>query len=333
MAPVRFAELSALAGKQHGLMTHAQAMAAGLSRMALSRLVRKGAWQVVRPRVFRRAAASQTEGQALLAVCLWAGEGAVVSHRSAARLLGLNLEQGELEVSTPRFRQEVSGVLLHRSKSMDPADVRVLRGIPVTSGARTIIDLASCLEEESLAYLVEEAWRKQIAAPDWVARRLGQLGARGRRAAALAQILADCRQRKAPMRSALEVRVWRLLRNERLPMPIPGYEFRDDFGQPGCIDFAFPEHRLALECDGYQFHGDRETFERDRVRAARLVALGWRVMPLTWRQLDEQRDNVIERIRQALEFRTVALNAPTSSRRRLRPKRRGLREASEGPAT
>jgi very-short-patch-repair endonuclease/predicted transcriptional regulator of viral defense system len=307
MAPVRFAELSKLSGKQHGLMTHAQATAAGLSRMALSRLVRKGAWQMVRPRVFRRAAASQTEGQALLAVCLWLGKGAVVSHRSAARLHGLDVKQGDLEVSTSRFREEVSGVRIHRSKPMDAADLRVLREIPVTSGARTMIDLASCFEEEQLAYLVEEAWRKQIAPPDWIARRLGQLGTQGRRAGALSQILLDCRERKMPMRSALEVRVWRLLKKAKLPMPIPGYEFRDDFGQPGCIDLAFPEQQLALECDGYQFHGDRETFERDRVRAARLVALGWRVMPVTWRQLDEQRDNVIARIRQALRFRTTPL--------------------------
>lgn len=302
-------ELVALSHKQHGLMTHAQAISAGMNRMAISRLVRSGAWQLVRPRVFRRKATSQTEDQALMAVCLWLGEGVVVSHRSAARLYGLKVDPGEPEVtSPPRFRGELAGVIVHRTRSMDDADRRVRRAIPVTSAARTLIDLASCLAEEELAIVVEEAWRKQLAAPDWVARRLAELSTQGRRTGALAEILADCRRRERPLESALEVRMWRLLKRSKLPLPVCGLEFRDDFGPPGRIDLAFPTQRLALECDGYEFHGTRESFERDRVRTARLVALGWRVMPVTWRQLDEQRDNVVERLRQALRFGTAALD-------------------------
>lgn len=301
--------LVALSHKQHGLMTHAQAISAGMNRMAISRLVRSGAWQMVRPRVFRRKAASQTESQALMAVCLWLGKDVIVSHRSAARLHGLKVDQGEPEVTSPaRFRGAFTGVIVHRTTSMDDADRRVHRAIPVTSGARTLIDLASCLEEEELAIVVEEAWRKQIAAPDWVASRLAALSAQGRRTGALAEILADCRRREGPMESALEVRMWRLLKRSKLPLPVCGLEFRDDFGRAGRIDLAFPTQRLALECDGYEFHGTRESFESDRIRTARLVALGWRVMPVTWRQLDEQRDNVVERIRQALRFRTTVLD-------------------------
>lgn len=310
--PVRpsFAELAALSSKQHGLLTHAQAMSRGLNRTALSRLVRAGVWERVRPRVFRRAAASQTEEQALLAVCLWFGEGAVVSHRSAARLHGLDLERSkELEVTTPLGGASAKGVLIHRSRALDPVDVRQLRGIPITTGARTIIDLASCLDEERLAIVVEEAWRKRIAAPDWVARRLGELGVQGRRTGALAEILADCRAREAPLESALEVRFWRRLKRARLPMPVPAYEFRDDFGQPGHVDFAYPEHQLAIECDGYGTHGTREAFENDRLRASRLAALGWRVMQVTWSQLSERGGaGVFDRLRHALRYRSQTID-------------------------
>ena len=293
--------LSALASKQHGLVTHAQALSAGLNRMALSRLMRSGTWEQVRPRVFRKAAKSQTEEQALFAVCLWLGPSAVVSHRSAARLLGLDLKKGDLEITTqPRFKADAKGVIVHRSKLLTERDRRTIRGIPVTTGARTIIDLAGQFDDEELAILVEDAWRREIVAPDWVAQRLKELGKQVRRPA-LAEILADCRTRELPMESALEVRLWRLLKRHDLK-PIPHYEFRDDFGQPAHVDFAFPDHGLAIECDGFETHGTREAFENDRLRSARLVSIGWRVMMLTWRQVTEEPDTVIALIRQALTF-------------------------------
>ena len=302
-----FSELAGLAAKQHGLMTHAQAMSAGLSRTALSRLVRAGAWEVVLPRVFRRKAASQTEGQALMAACLCLGSGAVVSHHSAAKLLGLDVAATALEITTPlTLGRDLPGFTIHRSRAMMDEDRRELRGLPVTTAARTIIDLASCLEEDDLAILVEEAWRRRLAAPDWIARRLKVLGKKGRKTGALAEIVTDCRARGAPLESALEVRLWRLLKKQPgLSMPTPNYEFRDDYAQPGRIDFAYPAHRLAIECDGYEFHGTREAFERDRLRTARLAALGWRVMPVTRRHLDEERANVVTRLREALRHRTT----------------------------
>lgn len=300
--------LSELASRQHGLVTHTQALSVGLNRMALSRLMRSGTWEQVRPRVFRKAAKSQTEEQALFAVCLWMGSSAVVSHRSAARILGLDLKKGELEVTTlPRFNAIAKGVVVHRSKILTERDRRTIRGIPVTTGARTIIDLAGEFDADELAILVEEAWRRKIAAPDWVAQRLKELGKQARRTGALAEILADCRSRNLPMESALEVRLWRLLKRHGLK-PIPHSEFRDDFGQPGHVDFAFPDRGLAIECDGYETHGTREAFENDRLRAARLVSSGWRVMMLTWKQVTEEPKKVIALIQQALKFgRATAL--------------------------
>ena len=75
--------------------------------------------------------------------------------------------------------------------------------------------------------------------------------------------------------------------------------------QPGRIVFAFPEQSLAIECDGYEHHGVREAFDDDRLRMARLVALGWRVMPLTWKHVTEQRTKVLARIKEALAFRVT----------------------------
>lgn len=298
-------KLEALANKQLGLITHAQALEAGLGRFALSRLVRAGAWKRVLPRVFLRAGFHESAEERIAAACLWLGGSALASHRSAANLWGLQVDVVGAEVSTRLADSRTApGVVVHRSADLAVEDRRMRRGIPVTSPARTIIDLASCLGEDALAYVVEEAWRRQLAAPDWVERRLQKLGGRGRPGAKrLAGLLADCRRRERPLESALEVRLWRLLLRSKLPLPEPGFPFRDDYGQPGRIDFAYPAQRLAIEADGFEFHGTRAAFERDRLRTARLSALGWRVLPVTWKHLDDQPAKVVERIRQALEFR------------------------------
>lgn len=163
------------------------------------------------------------------------------------------------------------------------------------------------LDEDTLAVVVEEAWRNKIAAPDSVARRLEEFAPQPRGAAALAAILDDCGTRKTALESALEVRVWRLLIETDLPRAMPNYSFSDEYGQPGRIDFAFPDHSLAIECDGYEHHGEREAFDNDRLRMARLIALGWRVMPITWKHVTEQKKKVLDRIREALAFRVTRL--------------------------
>lgn len=306
-SPQTFSELVALSTKQYGLMTHAQATSAGVNRMKLSRLVKRKVWEEVRPRVFRRAAKNQTEEQELVALCLWLGEGTLVSHRSAARLLGLNLERKLPEVTTGRHKaRTIKGVICHRSDELTEDDRRKHSKIPMTNGARTIIDLASCLDEDQLAIVVEEAWRLKVAPPDWVQRRLKDLGVRGRSAAALAEILADCANREKALESALEVRMWHLLRKAGMPTPRGGYEFRDDHGQPGRIDIAYPDEGIAIECDGFEHHGTREAFETDRLRTQRLTALGWRVFQVSSKQLDEQPADVVKRVKEALSHRTVS---------------------------
>lgn len=309
--PSSFSGLAKLAAKQHGLMTHAQAISAGLTRTKLSRLVKAKVWQQVRPRVFRRTAADQTEEQELVAICLWLGEGTVVSHRSAARILGLNLKRGLPEVTTARhMARNAEDFICHRTDDLTGDDLKAQSKIPITNGARTIIDLASCLSEEALAIAVEEAWRLRVAAPSWVQKRLGEIEARGRQVGALVQILEDCATRKKPLESALEVRAWRLIKKAGLPTPRAGYEFSDEHGQPGRIDIAYPAQQLAIECDGYEHHGTREAFESDRLRTTRLAALGWRVFQITSKQLDEQPAAVVQRIKEALTYRTASWDRP-----------------------
>lgn len=128
---------------------------------------------------------------------------------------------------------------------------------------------------------------------------------RPRGGVALLEILRDCGTRKTPLESALEVRVWRLLKRHGLTGLTANVPFSDEYGQPGRIDMAFIDHALAIECDGWESHGTREAFDGDRKRTQRLVALGWRVLPVTWMHLMEEPAELVGRVREALSYRVT----------------------------
>jgi hypothetical protein len=291
---------SALLAKQAGVFTSAQATACRVGRATLSRRA-AAEWTRVFPGVY--VAGEPSFEQRLRAACLWAGAEAVLSHGAAGRLLGL-AGCGEAEPALtvpPQQHKRPPGIRVHRAH-VPAEDRRPVKGLPCTTAARTLVDLAGTLSEEDLAIAVEDAWRRKIAALDWVERRLRQLGSRGRPGTkALRRVLDDCWDRKRPLDSALEVRVWRLLQRSALPTPVPCHavDYDDDEGEPGRIDFAYPDARLAIEADGFEAHSQRAVFEKDRVRLSRLAAAGWRVVHVTWEQLGDP-ERLLKRIARAL---------------------------------
>jgi hypothetical protein len=292
-------KLFTTAAKQCGVIRHSQA-AAELHSVEIQRLATAQAWKRLLPGVYADPTQSGPE-QNLFAAWLWAGTDSVVSHRSAAKLLGLDgVEPKRAEVTVPPHRHPTaSSVVVHRAVLPD-TDRRLWNGLPITSAARTLVDLAGVASIESLAMAVDCAWRRKLVPLDWLERRVRELGTRGRRGMkALARVLRDCRARGQPLDSALEVKLWWLWPSSGLPRPVPGLEYEDEFGQPGRIDFAFLREHVAIECDGFETHSQRPCFERDCVRLSRLAALGWRVIHVTWRQLDEPHE-VFERIAAAL---------------------------------
>jgi hypothetical protein len=281
---------AALLAKQDGVFTSAQATACRIGRATLSRRA-ASEWKRVFPGVYVVAGEPSYE-QRLRAACLWAGDEGVVSHEAAGRLLGLGgCAEAEPALTVPaQQHKRPPGIRIHRAH-VPAEDRRALRGMPCTTAARTLIDLAGTLSEEDLAIAVEDAWRRKLAALDWVERRLRQLGSRGRPGArALRHVLDDCWTRKRPLDSALEVRVWRLLQRSPLPTPVPGHpvDLEDDEGEPCRLDFGYPEVKLALEADGFEVHSQRVVFERDRVRLSRLAAAGERVLKRIARALGDQ---------------------------------------------
>jgi very-short-patch-repair endonuclease len=198
--------------------------------------------------------------------------GGVLSHRSAAALWSIRPWQGRIELTIPRNRRNQAGLLLHRAVLAED-EVTVEMGIPTTTPARTLLDLAGVLPRHQLQQALNEAEIQRLPGPHALLdRHPTKKGTRALRTAAP----------PTHTRSDLEARFTAFLNDRRFPAPrtntlVEGVE----------TDCAWPDHNLIVELDGYAFHSTHDAFHIDRRRDRRLTAAGWRVIRLTWRDLDE----------------------------------------------
>jgi very-short-patch-repair endonuclease len=279
-----------IACRQHALITSDQALAAGLSPSQIRRRLRSGEWVVARPRVYALGGAPPTWTQAVAAVALSAQPGAWISHRTAAVLWALPGVDGDvIEVVTgPDRRVRLDGVRGHRSGALFTADLTRRHGIPLTSPARTLVDLSSVLSEHRLGAALDHALRARLLRLETLSRCVARLGeAPGRRLTPIQTLLAERVPGYDPGDSDLETRVLRVLVAAGLPAPVQQHRIRIG-GRTIRIDLAYPDRRLAIELDGWENHGTRTAFDDDRARANLLVAHGWRLVRFTSRSTDAE---------------------------------------------
>jgi len=241
------------------------------------------------------------------AAVLACGHGTVVSHGSAAELIGLwDKRPALVDVIAPRRSgRKIQGIRQHHVLSPTPDEIEVRNGVPCTTASRTLVDMAGRLGERSLRRMVEQAAVLRVLDVGEVDRVL----ARGRRRGAplLRAILAAWRPRdewQPHLRSLLEGRVLSTLIEADLPRPECNVRVRvGGHPRPLEVDFLWRERRLVVETDGEETHGTRAAFQADRRRAQRLVAAGYRVAGVTWRQIEDEPAAVVERIRRMLTHR------------------------------
>lgn len=274
------AAVAVVVAGQYGVLSRAQALDAGFSDKMIWARHRSGAWVRVHAGVYRVAAVPDSWRARLMAACLALDAGAVVSHRAAAALWGLDgFEEGPVEVTVPGTGQRrLGGVTVHRTRSLPVADRAEREGLPVTRPARTLIDLAGVVEEEALESAVDTVLREGLASISYVRRRMAALGTRGRAGVPLLQdVLAD-RVGGRPAESPRENRLVRELRAAGLPKPVRQYELRDEGGElVARFDLAYPNQRIGIEYDSYRHHHGRQAWRKDRARHNRSTALGWLV--------------------------------------------------------
>jgi predicted transcriptional regulator of viral defense system len=272
-----------LAARQWGVVSLAHLRAVGLSYDAVRSRVRAGRLHRLHQGVYAVGhTVLKREGRWLAAV-LACGEGAVLSHRSAAAHWGLlQSEATRTDVTTQRTRAANAKIRLHRSHSLIARDTDTHKGIPITSVARTLLDLAATVKPDQLERALAQAEHLELydhrAITELLARSNGHRGT-----APLAEATAlDPKLTK----SEWEIRMLRLVRTAALPEPLVNEPLdAPDYGE--CKpDFHWPSHSVIVETDGWRTHRTRAAFERDRAKDAALTAAGYRVVRFTWRTPD-----------------------------------------------
>jgi very-short-patch-repair endonuclease len=275
MGPER--QVLAVAARQHGVIAYEQLLAAGLSPDAVRHRGRSGWLRRIHRGVYLVGPIEPPLARAMAAT-LACGRGAQLSHHPAAILRGLLPGPARgMHVTVPgRHVAGPAGVTVHRTDGLDPRDATRHLGIPVTSPARTLLDLATEATPRELARAIEQAQILNLV----TARSLHAQFARYPHHKGLAAVREATTAEPRLTRSEAERRLLELIRTARLPEPetnvrVAGHE----------VDFLWREHALVVEVDGYAFHATRAAFERDRRRDAALKAHGIDTIRVSWTQI------------------------------------------------
>lgn len=198
-----------------------------------------------------------------------------------------------------RNRRAISGVIIHSVPGGLPSEeVTAVEGIPATTAARTLLDLAAVEPEVVVERCLDEALRRRIVSLKSLDRLLTD-GNR-RRGRAMVERLVAARATAGVTDSPLETQVLSVLRDEGLPIPMLQYEVWDGDRFVARPDFAYAEKKVALEADSYRYHGDRQAFDHDRGRGNDLQSLGWLVLRITSKHIEENPRGVAAWVRRAL---------------------------------
>lgn len=277
LVPARRAQLqprlAELANRQHGVVGWRQLRELGFSSSAIDRMLARDQLHLLHRGVYAVGHLNLSRSARFLAACL--ATGGVLSHRSAGALHHLLSYDGRVEVTVPTKGRRQPDLLLHCSV-LPPDETSEIDGIPVTTTPRTLLDLASVLDEHRLGRAVGQPERLRLtneySVPALLARHPGRRGSRA---------LRELVEEPPPvLASELEYRYRSLTEQFGLSCGTPnttrsGHE----------VDVVYVRQRLIVELDGRSVHQTRRAFEADRERDRRLAVQGWRVIRLTWRQL------------------------------------------------
>ena len=277
--------LAELAGRQHGRVALRQLHELGLTDSAVANRVAAGRLHRTGRAVYAVGHRVETRDTAYMNAVLECGPGAALSHRSAADLHGARpCARARVDVIAPGRRgRYLAGVDAHSSRTLVPAETCVVRGIPCTTVARTLLDLAEVVDRRGVERAVEEAERRRLFDGRAVEEVLAH--ANGRRGAAIVRSVLAGYEEPPMTQEELERRFVELCDRAGVPRPRTQVPVELPGGAAARVDFLWPDARLVVETDGRETHGTRQAFERDRRRDRALTVLGYRVARFTWLDL------------------------------------------------
>lgn len=283
-----------LASRQHGVITREQLLGLGASAEQVQRWLRAGRLRRLHRGVYLVGAVAPERAFEHGAV-LACGDCAYASHQTAATLYRLPLPDRPTAVHVTVLNRDVRrpGITVHRTRALSREETQLLDGIPTTSPARTIVDLAPELEPADLEHLLAQAYAKKRVTR---AKLLAVVALRPTRSGVRTlRRLLEPDFRPSFTRSEAERRFLALVRRSKLPEPrvnarIQGHE----------VDFFWPQANLVVEVDGHAFHAAKPQRERDSTRDQILTAYGHRVLRITWHHIDKEPEALVARVAAAI---------------------------------
>lgn len=288
-----------LATRQHGVVARWQLRQVGIPLHRIDYRLKSGWLEPLHSAVYRLIR-SDAPRQREMAATLACGPGSALSHHSAGALLGIlapAAHPATISVTTTRaVRLRATGIHARRVGDLPEDELTLLDAIPVTSPARTLLDLAGTAGTRELERTLARAERQGLLEPGAVERLLRRYP--GRRGIVRLRTLISSGTNPLHTRSEAEERFLILIRKGALPSPemnvlVHGFE----------VDALWRDERLVVEVDGFAFHSSPAAFERDRYRDGVLMAAGFRVMRVTWQQLTEKPESLLVRLTRALVVR------------------------------
>ncbi len=274
------AAVNKFASRQFGVVSRQQLLAAGLSKTQVDRVLRTGSLIKQMPAVYRVAGSPLTWESRLQGALLWGGPVALASHRSAGKLYELaGVESHCAEVTLSTSKESLNAFVVTHRRQIPSWARSEAGGFPVTSAALTIVDLASILPASQLEIALDDALRRRLTSCKEIAQTSKSLGGQFRGCRVLTPLLGD-RLALSHTHSPLETKTLQLLRAGGFPEPVKQFEVVDG-RKKARLDFAYPELRIAIECDGYAYHSGYRAWSGDRKRQNFLASSGWRVFHVT----------------------------------------------------
>ncbi len=295
---------------QQGLVTRGQLRHHGWTTSQIDRAVHIGRLTVVYGGVYRIAGAPITSHQRILAACL--STRGPASHRAATSVWGADLgPTPPLEVLVGAERHpRPSGVVVHRTTTLDPCDVSRRYGIPVTNPLRTLVDLGAVAPAEQVELALDSfTSRKLITVAGAIAYREKLAGRGHRGVGVLGHVLDHRALGDQDAESLLEPEMARSCRRYGLPTPtFQDWVFLD--GRWWRMDFSYGPELVNVEVDGYEHHGGNYlNWEDDLERDAAFTAAGWRVIRTSRTGIRRRHAKLAMNIHATLDLRRRALGA------------------------
>ena len=302
-------ELEVIASQQHSVFSAAQVAEAGLTARQARHRVESGRWLVAAPGVYCFPGYRPTWRWRLWVAFLHAGPDSVISHTSAGRLHRCSALIGwPVEVMVRQAdRHALPGTVRHRIDDLEPGDIVHVDGLPVTSPARTIVDLAAGATVARLTRTLEDAIVEGSVRAEEVAIVLQRVRRRGKPGV---RTLCDVLDRLGPgdglSRSELERMLDHVVDLAGLPEPVREHPLPSDGSMRGFVDRCWPAARLIVEADGRKWHSRRQEIARDHDRDTEAARRGYLTLRMMWERLQHDPLGSGRALREVYDLRAAA---------------------------